>query len=149
VVILLLIRLACARPPPVEVGTFPPNCYATWYGATPLDCVRVAPGATSQQLAGIVTNASEPLFAKRAPTSTISGAIDEWASSLFQTSVVANERGVLHASVCYFADRRPRATLTTLACLEGHIHRPRLHRRCLRSCHMRHGLWPRTRRGAE
>ena len=99
VIILLLVRLACARPPPVETGVFPPDCYATWYGATPRDCVRVAPGATSQQLAGVVANASEPLFAKRLPASAVSAAVYEWASSLFQTSVISTERDVLHALV--------------------------------------------------
>ena len=98
--LLLLIRIVCAPSPAVLPHTFPESCYKQWMGVIPKDCCRVAPNATHAQLHGIVDSPATPLFASaNAPVADIANAIDAWASSLPQVTVVtrAARGGVLHA----------------------------------------------------
>lgn len=103
IVVLLLVRILCAPTPLVLANKFPVACYPTrLFGNVPADCVRVAPNATVVQLAGIVVNATSPLFAVRAPLSAVADSVDSWVrDALFQSSLrtLAAPPAVLHATI--------------------------------------------------
>lgn len=88
--LLVFVRSVSAPGPPVAAGTFPSSCYKQWYGPVPRACVRVAPGASAAELAGLVPNASTPLFARRLPAATIAAAAGAYLGGSFQTTLVSS-----------------------------------------------------------